>query len=173
MFLKVRPQNTLSVAFCMIFQGAQLLEKSFPTNKDLFSGNLEVQIHGFGDFYLFKNLEFEMKLVHMARYELILRLDGAIWLRIILKPLLTQKWRIKVQHIPKRGLLECCRPWWKCVPGIVSSTKACGRVDSNTVLPPGGSVPKIRKKSKNPDFRIFGSFLAFPGGFWGSGGVWK
>ena len=27
----------------------------------------------------------------MARYELILRLDGALWLRIILKPLVTPK----------------------------------------------------------------------------------
>ena len=27
----------------------------------------------------------------MARYELILRLDGALWLRIIFKPLLTPK----------------------------------------------------------------------------------
>ena len=34
---------------------------------------------------------------HMAGYELILKLDGALWLRIILKPLLTQKWLIKIQ----------------------------------------------------------------------------
>ena len=31
------------------------------------------------------------KWVHMARYELILKLDGALWLRIILKPLLAPK----------------------------------------------------------------------------------
>ena len=35
--------------------------------------------------------EFDMKWFHMARYELILRLDGALWLRIISKPLLTKK----------------------------------------------------------------------------------
>ena len=34
-------------------------------------------------------MEFGLKWVHMARYELILRLDGALWLRIISKPLLT------------------------------------------------------------------------------------
>ena len=42
-------------------------------------------------------MKFGLKWVHMARYELILRLDGALWLRIILKPLLTQKWPIKIQ----------------------------------------------------------------------------
>ena len=39
----------------------------------------------------------------MARYELILRLDGALWLRIILKPLLTQKWAIKIQKMSKKS----------------------------------------------------------------------
>ena len=36
-------------------------------------------------------MKIDLKWVHMARYELILRLDGALWLRIILKPLLTPK----------------------------------------------------------------------------------
>ena len=30
-----------------------------------------------------KIMEFDLKWVHMARYELILKQDGAIWLRII------------------------------------------------------------------------------------------
>ena len=38
-----------------------------------------------------KTMKIGLKRVHMARYELILRLDGALWLRIIFKPLLTQK----------------------------------------------------------------------------------
>ena len=38
-----------------------------------------------------KNIEIGLKWVHMARYELILRLDGALWLTIISKPLLTTK----------------------------------------------------------------------------------
>ena len=42
-------------------------------------------------------MEFDLKWVHMARYELILKLDGALWLRIIFKPLLTQKWPIQIQ----------------------------------------------------------------------------
>ena len=33
-------------------------------------------------------MKFGLKWVHMARYELILRLDGALWLTIISKPLL-------------------------------------------------------------------------------------
>ena len=42
-------------------------------------------------------MKFGLKLVHMARYELILRLDGALWLTIIFKPLLTPKRAIKIQ----------------------------------------------------------------------------
>ena len=36
-------------------------------------------------------MEFGLKWVHMARYELILRLDGALRLTIIFRPLLTPK----------------------------------------------------------------------------------
>ena len=37
-------------------------------------------------------IEFDLKWVHMARYELILKLDGALWLRIISKtPLIPKK----------------------------------------------------------------------------------
>ena len=42
-------------------------------------------------------MEFDLKWVQMARYELILRQDGALWLRIILKPLLTPKRAIKIK----------------------------------------------------------------------------
>ena len=42
-------------------------------------------------------MEFGLKWVHMARYELILRLDGALWLTIIFKPLLTPKRAITIQ----------------------------------------------------------------------------
>ena len=52
-------------------------------------------------------MEFGLKWVHMARYELMLRLDGALWLRIILKPLLTPKKVHKNPKItPKRGAPE-------------------------------------------------------------------
>ena len=40
----------------------------------------------------------------MARYELILKQDGAIWLRIISKPLLTPKGGIKDSNIQKKNL---------------------------------------------------------------------
>ena len=50
-----------------------------------------------------KNMEFGLKWVHMARYELILRLDGALWLRIILKPFLTPKWGYTNQKIPNKS----------------------------------------------------------------------
>ena len=48
-----------------------------------------------------KIMEFGLKWVHMARYELILRLEGALWLRIIFKPLLTPKGATKIQNRPK------------------------------------------------------------------------
>ena len=46
-------------------------------------------------------MKIALKWVHMARYELILRLDGALWLRIIFKPLLTPKGAIKIKKSPK------------------------------------------------------------------------
>ena len=46
-------------------------------------------------------MEFDLKWVHMARYELILRLDGALWLRIMFTPLLTQKRAIQIQKLSK------------------------------------------------------------------------
>ena len=52
-------------------------------------------------------MKFGLKWVHMARYELILRLDGALWLRIILKPLLTQKWPISLKMTQKSWLGSC------------------------------------------------------------------
>ena len=45
--------------------------------------------------------EFDLKWVHMARYELILRLDGALGLRIISEPLLTSKKAMKSLKSPK------------------------------------------------------------------------
>ena len=48
-------------------------------------------------------MKFGLKWVHMARYELILRLLGALWLRIISKPLLTQKWLIRIQKIIEKS----------------------------------------------------------------------
>ena len=42
-------------------------------------------------------MEIDLKWVHMARYELILVLDGALWLTIIFKPLLTPKRAIKIE----------------------------------------------------------------------------
>ena len=45
-------------------------------------------------------MEIDLKWVHMARYELILRLDEALWLRIIFKPLLTPKRLLDGPKIP-------------------------------------------------------------------------
>ena len=42
-----------------------------------------------------------LKWVHMARYELILRLDGALWHTIISGPLLTKKCPIQIQKCPQ------------------------------------------------------------------------
>ena len=47
-------------------------------------------------------MEFGLKWVHMARYELILRLERALWLPIILKPLLTPKRAMESSKIRKK-----------------------------------------------------------------------
>ena len=80
--MKALPQNVSSIPFCMISRGAQLLEKCPPP----FSRNLKVQIYDCGDLYLFKNHGIDLKWLHMVRYELISRLDGALWLRMISGP---------------------------------------------------------------------------------------
>ena len=52
-------------------------------------------------------MEFDLKWVHMARYELILRLDGALCLSIISKPLLTPKGAIKDPKIQQKVKKVC------------------------------------------------------------------
>ena len=53
-------------------------------------------------------MEFDLKWVHMARYELILRLDGALWLRIILKPLHEMTKKTEKKNI--KNILELAKP---------------------------------------------------------------
>ena len=48
---------------------------------------------------LIKVMELGLKWIHMARYELILKLDGALWLTIISKPLLTPRRAIQIQLV--------------------------------------------------------------------------
>ena len=49
-------------------------------------------------------MEIGLKWVHMAQFELVLRLDGALWLTIIFKPLLTPKRVIKIKFEPYFGM---------------------------------------------------------------------
>ena len=49
-------------------------------------------------------MKFCLKRVHMARYELISRLDGALWLRIIFEPLLTPQKGYKNQKMAQQIL---------------------------------------------------------------------
>ena len=51
-------------------------------------------------------MNFCLKWVHMARYELILKLDGALWLRIISKPLLTPKTAMEGPKIQKESKID-------------------------------------------------------------------
>ena len=67
-------------------------------------------------------MEFGLKWVHMARYELILRLDGALWLTIIFRPLLTPKGAFQTSKKDQRRVL------W----------------------PMGGSLPKSLIPTKSP-----------------------
>ena len=58
-----------------------------------------------------KILEFDLTWVHMARYGLILRLDGALWLTIISGPLLTPQRAMESSKISKKvkNLLELAK----------------------------------------------------------------
>ena len=49
-------------------------------------------------------MKFGLKWFHMARYELILKLDGALWLGIILKPLLTPNSAIEFPKIRRKTI---------------------------------------------------------------------
>ena len=51
-------------------------------------------------------MEFGLKWVHMARYELILKLDGALWLTITSKPLLTPPKAMKDPKNPKESQIR-------------------------------------------------------------------
>ena len=60
-------------------------------------------------------MEFDLKCVHVSRYELVLSLDGAIWLTIISQALLTPKnVQVKIRnpfpHPPLRGRVN--RLFW-------------------------------------------------------------
>ena len=100
--MKVRPQNVLSILFFIIFRGAQLFGK-MPSRR-IRSNFREIWKFRYMDFGIFncsKIMEFDLKWVHTTRYELILRLDRALWLRIIFRPLLTPKRLIKIPKYVK------------------------------------------------------------------------
>ena len=59
-----------------------------------------------------KITEFDLKWVHMAWYELILRLDGALWLTIISKTPLTPRRAIKFKNRPTNFFLESWAIFW-------------------------------------------------------------
>ena len=52
-----------------------------------------------------KSMGFDLQWVHMARYELTLRLEGALWLRIVFKPLLTRNWPIQIKKMSQKSWL--------------------------------------------------------------------
>ena len=56
-----------------------------------------------------KITKFDLKWVHMARYELILRLDGALWLRIISKTPLTPRKAMEGPNNPKESEECSCK----------------------------------------------------------------
>ena len=59
-------------------------------------------------------MQIGLKWVHMARYELMLRLEGAL-LTIISGPLLTKKGAIKIRRNPKKRVKVRAKPA-KCYP---------------------------------------------------------
>ena len=81
-------------------------------------------------------MEFGSKWVHMARYGVILRLDGALWLTIIFKPLLT----------PKRAITIKCESYlWMFVTENVSMiwNVSVPRIVLLSLLPPPGKAVEL------------------------------
>ena len=71
-------------------------------------------------------MEIKLKWVHMARYGLILRLDGALWLTIIFKPLLTPKGAIKkkvLKSVPNQPRFYVCICITLDVPQVLQAFK--------------------------------------------------
>ena len=62
-----------------------------PEQQGVWAAAAPQQKQFYGGIFYKPNWIFYLKWPHLARYELILKLKGAIWLRIILKPLLTPK----------------------------------------------------------------------------------
>ena len=79
-------------------------------------------------------MEFDLKWIHMARYELILRLDGALWLTIISEAPLTPKRAMEGTKIPKeskmalriRGALRLLSPPESQVLILDMRSRYCG-----------------------------------------------
>ena len=61
------------------FEAHSFGKNAFPTNQNLCSVILEVQIYEFGIVVCSPIMEFDLTWVQMARYELKLRLDGALY----------------------------------------------------------------------------------------------
>ena len=109
-------------------------------------------------------MKFCLKWVHMARYGVILRLDGALWHTIVSGPLLTQKRAIKIKQIPKISKTCSGNTSWgsKTPQGTKSLQGPCAARDLATYLIPGCVGRGVR--------------LGFEGssvGGGGGGGVWK
>ena len=64
-------------------------------------------------------MEIWLKWVHMARYGLVLRLDGALWLTIVFKPLLTPKGAIKDSKKLQKSLKVRAKPAKPSLNGLV------------------------------------------------------
>ena len=96
--MKVWPQNISSAPFCIVFRGKQLSEKMVSRRIGTYVWEIWKFIYmDFGNFICSKIIVFELKWVHMPRYERILKQDGAIWLKIISNPLLTPKRATKIK----------------------------------------------------------------------------
>ena len=65
-------------------------------------------------------MELGLKWVHMGLYELILRQDGAIWLRIVFKTPLTAQRHIKIKKLARENQDGCFLLQTPvCLPDIV------------------------------------------------------
>ena len=81
----------------MIIALVSLKENNYPQN-------FKIKKKKSNTVFLLKIIELGLKWVHMARYELISKLDGAIWLAVISKPLLTPRRAMERPNILKESI---------------------------------------------------------------------
>ena len=109
--MKVWPRSIsyIPVPFCIIFRVTPFSERWLSRRIRIYLPEIwKFRYMDFGICICLKSMKLDLKWGLMARYALILRLDGALWLRIISGPLLTPIWSTKNENDPANLTIPKC-----------------------------------------------------------------